>query len=102
VVDARDGVARVGQPVRELAVVREEQQALGVVVQPADRVEPRAQVGYEVEDTPPTPGILPGGQVPGRLVEQDVTLGLGAADLPAVDRDPVRRSAGPSREPAAR
>ena len=43
-------VGRVGQPVGQLAVVGEQQQALGVLVQPADVHQPRAQVADHVAD----------------------------------------------------
>ena len=38
-VGALDAVSRVGEPRREVAVVGEEQQALAVVVEPADRID---------------------------------------------------------------
>ena len=43
---ALDAVARVQHPVRPVAVVREQQEALRILVEAADRVEPRA-VGHE-------------------------------------------------------
>ena len=44
-----DPVARVGEALGEVAVVGEQEQALGVVVEAADREHPRL-VGHELDD----------------------------------------------------
>ncbi len=78
-------VARVGQPVSEPAIVGEQEQALAVLVQPADGEEPLRRLDE----------LLPGrvfgapvraGQIPGRLVQHDVTMPL-ADHRPAIHAD---------------
>ena len=51
-----DAEARMGQPVGEVAVVGEQQQALGVDVEPADREDPRLG-GHEVDDGAAAVGV---------------------------------------------
>ena len=83
-----DAVARVGDAVGELAVVREHQQALGVGVEAADREDPR--VGRHVVEHRPAPvRVLGGGHHPGRLVEQVVHEIGPRPDRCAVDLDQV-------------
>ena len=82
-------VARVQQAGREVAVVGEQQQALRVVVEAANRVDVLAHVGQQVEDRRPLLGVLPGGHVAARLVEQDVPVARGDADPLPVHADVV-------------
>ena len=74
---------------REAAVVGQEQQALGVDVEPADRHDPR-QVGRQgVENRRPPLGIARGGDEPAGLVEEKEPRALGRAEPLAVDPDVV-------------
>ena len=95
-----DAVARVGEQVRELAVVREHEEALGVVVEAPDREHPRV-VGHEIEDGAPALGIVRGRHhLPG-LVEQVVDE-IGAHDRAARRRRRSRRGRGRRAGPAVR
>ena len=66
-----DAVAGVRQPVGEVAVVGQQQQALGGHVEAADGVHPRF-VGHEVHHGGPALRVAGGGDHPDRLVEQVV------------------------------
>ena len=66
-----DAETRVGQPVGQVAVVGEQQQALGVEVEPTDREHPRL-VRHEVDHRRSTLRIVGGGDHAGRLVQQVV------------------------------
>ena len=85
-------VARVHEPVGELAVGSEEQQARGVDVEPADR-DPAlgAKAGQALEDRPPALGVAACRHLAGRLMveEQPARLGGRHEDPAAVDPDPV-------------
>lgn len=88
-------VLRMQQPLRELAVVREQQEPLGVVVQPADGVDVLAHLGQQIEDRRPVLGVLPRRHVAAGLVEQDVAVAPRHADALAVDADVVAERVGP-------
>jgi len=83
--------ARVGQPVGELAVVGEEDQAGGVGVEPADRIQPLGPTD-ELDHRRPPLRIARGRDDARRLVDRvhDAPDRVGA-DPPAVDRDVVVR-----------
>jgi len=85
---ALDRAAGVGQPVRRVAVGREQQHALGHVVEPPDVREPRA-VGHEVVHRGPPFGIAPRGEHARRLVEDKPLTRGDARDRLAVDGDRV-------------
>ena len=83
-----DAVAGVGDAVGQLAVVGQQQQALGVGVEPADREHPRLG-RHELDDGRAAVGVLGRRDDAGRLVEQVVDeAGLGADRRP-VDLDEV-------------
>ena len=105
-----DAEARVGQPVGQLAVVGQQQQALGVEVEAADREHPRLG-RHEVDHGRPALRVVAVVTTPGRLVQQvvarararirprrrrprrvgvDVDPAAEHGDL-AVDRDPTVR-----------
>ena len=88
---ALDAVARMEHPVGPRAVVGQDEQALGVLVEPADRVEPAAlgeQRGRDhVEDGLRGVAVADRRRHAGRLVEQQVFGRRGGADDPAVDGD---------------
>jgi hypothetical protein len=93
---ALDLVARMHHPVRELAGVREEQQALGVVVEAAHR-DPAAVLDrrQHAEHRGALLGIVARHELAGRLViDEHARLRLGEADLHrlAVDADLVARA----------
>ena len=85
-VGARHLVARMGQAVRQLAVVGQQDQAGGVGVEPADRVQARA-VGHELDDRRAAVGVARGRDDAGRLVERVDDARLRARQRRAVDRD---------------
>ncbi len=70
-VDLLDAVARMGEPVRQRAVVGQEQSARGVGVQPADRHDPRSVVD-ELDDRPATLRVARRRDDAGRLVQEHV------------------------------
>ena len=70
-VDLVDLVAGVGEAVGELAVVRQQQRAGRVGVEPADRDDAR-RVGDEPDDGRPPAGVARGRDDTGRLVQEHV------------------------------
>src|SRR5690348_1650629 len=91
-----------GQPVRELAVVGEQHQALGVVIEPADMEQPLGPVAEEVRYGLAAARVRHRGQHLGRLVESQVDeAGLGR-DALAVDPDHLAVGVDPGAEPADR
>ena len=84
-----DPVARMGEPVRERAVVRQQQHARRVAVEASHRNDADIATD-EVDDRRPALRIARGRDRPTRLVEQDVAQRL-LADLAAVDPDDVPR-----------
>ena len=77
-VDLRDLVARVREAVGEVAVVGQQDQAGGVGVEAADRVEPRAGRVDELDDGRAAVGVLGGRDDAARLVDQPDRALLGA------------------------
>ena len=90
--DAEPGM---GEPVRERAVVGEQDQAGGVDVEPPDRVEPPRSAD-ERDDRRAALGIGRGGDDPGRLVQRDDDA-LGDRRAPARRRPSPGASAATSR-----
>ena len=84
-----DPVARVGEPVREWAVVRQEQHPRRVAVEASHRHDADLAAD-EIDDRRPALRVARCRDRPARLVEQDVAQRL-LADLPAVDPDDVTR-----------
>jgi len=82
-------VAWMQQALGQRAVVGEDQQALGVVIQPTDRVHVLADVGDEIDDRRPLLGVLPCRHVAPRLVQQDVAVLGGHMDARAIHADVV-------------
>ena len=78
-----------GEPVRERAVVREEEHARRVAVEPSHRHDPDVAAD-EVDDGRAPFGVSRRRDRSARLVQQDVPQRL-LADLPAVDPHDVRR-----------
>ena len=62
-------VARMGQRVEQIAVVGQQQQTLGVVVQTADRHNTRTAAAHEVGNRLAAVLVLHGGDVTARLVQ---------------------------------
>ena len=73
----------VHDPVRQFAVVGQDQQALGVAVQAADRVDALPDID-EIHHGPPVPLVTDRGDVSRRLVEDDRPVPL-RPDLLAID-----------------
>ncbi len=88
-IGALDAVSRMGELGGQVAVVGQQQQAFGVVVQPADRVDVLVHAAQQIDHGRAPLRIGPGGHEAGGLVEQDVALGFGAAHAPAVHADVV-------------
>jgi hypothetical protein len=86
-VDLLDLVARVREAVRELAVVREQERAGRVDVEPAHRDDPRRVVD-EVDDGSAALGVARGRDRARRLVQEHVGQGL-ELDTVAVELDAV-------------
>ena len=102
---ALDAEARVEHALRPRAVVREQEHPLGVLVEPAHRVEPRA-LGDEgrrqqVEHRALGVTVARRGGDAARLVEQQVGVRRRAADDAAVDRDDGLRRDPPASPSAA-
>ena len=89
-------VLRIGEAMAQAMVVREDEQAGGVAVEAADREDPASHVAEGGVDGGAAPGIDPGRQKAGRLVEgEDDPLGL-VAHRAAVHRDPVASGVDPA------
>ena len=86
-VDLLDLVARVGEPVRELAVVREQEGTRRVGVEATDRDDARLVVD-EPDDRGPTLRVARSGDGAGRLVQEHVGQPLQLDPAP-VELDPV-------------
>ena len=84
----RQRVARVHHPVRDVAVVGEQQEPFGVPVKTPDRVDALSH-RHEIHHGAAAPLVAGGGDVPGRLIEEHVPENLGA-ELFAVDTDVLR------------
>jgi hypothetical protein len=82
-VDLLDAEARVGEAVGEVAVVGDEEEALGVGVETAGGVEAGLHLGQEVENGAAAAVVGGGGDGAAGLVEEEVALGL-EGDGPAV------------------
>ena len=85
-VGLRHLVARVREAVRELAVVRQQDQAGRLGVEAADRIE-AALGGHEVDDGSAAVRVARGRDDAGRLVQRVDDARLGALDRLAVERD---------------
>ena len=71
-------VRRMGQPVREIPVVGQDQQALGLGVQPPDVEQPPGRFGHQVTDAGPTVRVGHRGDHAARLVHRQVDAGPSA------------------------
>ena len=89
-VDLLDAVAGMREPVRERAVVRQEERAGRVGVEPADRDDALRHVVHELDDRRPSLRVAGRRHGAGRLVQEDVGELLRRDGL-AVDLDPVAR-----------
>ena len=86
-VGALHAVTRVRQRGRQVAIVGQNQQPLGVVVEAADGIQVVGQTLDEVHDGPALLWVAPGRHVAPRLVEQDVAPPGVGLDPPPVDLD---------------
>jgi len=87
-VDAWDLITRMQQAVSERAVVGEQEHALDIGVETADRKQPRPARNEIGDDRAPV-GIVARADVAGGLVQQQVLPGLDGADRAAVEPDVV-------------
>ncbi len=81
--------ARMQQQGREVAVVREQQGARRVIVEPAHRKEPRILPAQQVENRRPAFRVARGAEHPARLVNEDVVARRRPVDGLAIDEHPV-------------
>jgi len=89
-----DPVSRMRERGGQLAVVSEQEQSLGVIVQPAHWVDVLADALEQIEHRRPALWIRPGGHVARRLVEEDVTECLRCLDSPPVHADIIHARVG--------
>src|SRR6185437_976318 len=93
-------VSRVREPMRELAVVCEQNQALGIEVEPAHVEQALAPIGDQVSDGTPAPVIRHRAHDAGRLVQREIHQ-VGACRYPlAIDPDDLPLRINPRAEPA--
>ena len=78
-----DFVTRMRQALREIPVVRQDKQAFGLGVEPADIKEAGELRRQEIEDRIAGIGIRAGGNEAGRFVQDDVELAFAAHQLAA-------------------
>jgi hypothetical protein len=88
-VRALDAMPRMREHRGQFAVVREEQQAFGVVVEAANRVDVLAHAGEEIDHRAAPLRIRPRRDVARRLVQQDVAQVLRRLDAARVHPDVV-------------
>jgi len=88
-VGALDSMTRMSEPRCQIPVVGEEQQALGVVVEPAHRIHVLAHPVQQVDHRSAALRIGTRRDETSRFVEQDVALALGGRQPSAVDADVV-------------
>ena len=91
VILAFDLVARMREMRGELAVTRQQQEALGIEVEPPDRVDVFVNTAFlqEVYDGRPMLRIRATGDVAARLVHEDIDSPARRLDAPAIDADVV-------------
>jgi hypothetical protein len=87
-------VARMHEPFGQLAVVGEQQQAFGVVVETSDGVDVLLHLGQQHEDRVAVFGIVARGHVAAGLEEHDVAPPAGDVDSLAVHTDVVMAGVG--------
>ena len=92
-VHARDVVARMREPRRQIAVVGQQEQAFRIEVEPADRVDVLADAAQKVDDCRPLLRIRSRRHVTAGLVQQQIPVLL-SFDAPAVDTNVVVRGVG--------
>ena len=85
---------RVQQALHEFPVVRQQQQAFGIVVEAPNRIDVLPYIRQQVEHRRPPLGILPGRHVAARLVEQDVAMPLREVNPLPVHADVVAGGVG--------
>jgi hypothetical protein len=73
----------------EIAVVGQEQQALGLVVEPPDRVDVFTHAAQQIDDRRAPLRIRPRGDVAAGLVEEQIAMMLDDFHAPPVDADVV-------------
>ena len=88
-------VARVGEPLRQVTVVRQQDQSGRVQIQPAHRIEAGQRPLQQVPSGRASLGIPERADYPTWLVEENVTRRF-EANSPAVHFDPIRISPDPA------
>jgi len=83
---------RMGDEVSKVPVVRHQEQALGVIVEPAHGIDTDPDALQEISDDRASLGVRHGRNETGRFIQHDIGLGLFRIDQFAVDLDvvPVR------------
>jgi len=71
-VDLVDLVARMEQPLRQCSIVRDEEQSLRIDIEPPHGIEPRREIGQEIEHGLAPPIIPHRREIATRLVEENV------------------------------
>lgn len=85
-VESKDAIAGMGESLRQVAIVGDDQQAGGIFVESSDGEQAGAIAGKQVEDAAATFGIVSGAEETGGLVEHEVFLPLNLQPLP-IERD---------------
>ena len=93
-VHARHAVTRMGQLRGEVAVVGQDEQPFGIVVEASDRVDVVAHAPQQIDHRRPPLGIGPRRDVAARLVQQEVEAALGELDAAAVHADVIAGGVG--------
>src|SRR4051812_19028695 len=93
-IGATNAVARVHELVREVAVVRDQERSLGVVIEAADRVDALVDAHEVLRDGRTALGIGERGDGRRGLVEQEIDLVLRLGDDAAVHADDIVRGVG--------
>ena len=76
---------------RHISIIRQEQQAFGVIVQPSDRKNPHFHFRHQIRDRRPAIRIVHRRHVTGWFVQKDKDFGLGRLHVTAIDLHVVFR-----------
>ena len=86
-----DAVSRMHEHCREVAVVGEQQQPLGVIVEPAYRVDVLTHATQQIDNRCTALWIRSGSDVSDRFVEQNIAKPFWGPDAPAVYANVIQR-----------
>ena len=70
---------------RHISIIRQQQQAFGVIVQPADRKDPHSHFRHQIRDRRPAIRIVHRRHVTGWFMQENKDFGLGRLHVTTID-----------------